>query len=153
MNTCAMNFLRIEASRMPPIMPYHGSYALVLRPTALGQPDEFATPDFPEEFSHISPGWSDHLPSLSRKQSPALSEFAGIGTPRGTIKFFRQQGLLFRKGPAVGPQKGKLVWVYLSPGRACTATHNPSSGTRCALRREYRRQWRISNGCPFSERR
>ena len=52
--------------------------------------------------------------------------FARTGTLRGTIKYFRKQGLLFPKRAAVGPQKGQLVWVPLSLGRTCTAMHNPS---------------------------
>ena len=52
--------------------------------------------------------------------------FARTGTLRGTIKYFRQQGLLFPKRTAASPQKGQLVWVPLSLGRACAAIHNPS---------------------------
>jgi DNA invertase Pin-like site-specific DNA recombinase len=51
--------------------------------------------------------------------------FARTGTLRGTIKYFRQQGLLFPNRVAAGPQKGQLAWVPLSLGRACSALHNP----------------------------
>jgi DNA invertase Pin-like site-specific DNA recombinase len=50
--------------------------------------------------------------------------FTRTGSLRGTIRYFRQQGLLFPKR-AAGPQKGELVWVPLSIGRACSVMHNP----------------------------
>ncbi len=51
--------------------------------------------------------------------------FARTGTLRAVVKHFRQQGLLFPKRIAAGPQKGQLVWTPLSVGRACSAMHNP----------------------------
>jgi hypothetical protein len=67
--------------------------------------------------------------------------FARTGTLRGTIQYFRQQGLLFPKRPAAGPQKGQLVWVPLSLGRACTAMHNPSyAGAYAFGRGRFRKQ-------------
>ena len=51
--------------------------------------------------------------------------FARTGTLRATIKYFRQQHLLFPTRVAAGAHKGELVWVPLSVGRACSAVHNP----------------------------
>jgi DNA invertase Pin-like site-specific DNA recombinase len=51
--------------------------------------------------------------------------FARTGTLRATIKYFRQQHLLFPTRVAAGGHKGDLVWTPLSLGRACTAMHNP----------------------------
>jgi DNA invertase Pin-like site-specific DNA recombinase len=51
--------------------------------------------------------------------------FARTGALHATIKYFRQQGLLFPNRVAAGPQKGQLIWVPLSLGRACSALHNP----------------------------
>ena len=51
--------------------------------------------------------------------------FARTGTLRATIKYFRQQHLLFPTRVAAGAHKGALVWVPLSVGRACSAVHNP----------------------------
>jgi DNA invertase Pin-like site-specific DNA recombinase len=50
--------------------------------------------------------------------------FVRTGSVRGTIMYFRKQGLLFPKR-ATGAQKGQLVWTPLSVGRACHVTHNP----------------------------
>ena len=67
--------------------------------------------------------------------------FARTGTLRGTIKYFRKQGLLFPKRTAAGPQKGQLVWVPLSLGRASTAMHNPSyAGAYAFGRGRFRKQ-------------
>ena len=51
--------------------------------------------------------------------------FARTGTLRATIKYFRQQHLLFPTRVAAGAHKGELLWTPLSLGRACTALHNP----------------------------
>jgi DNA invertase Pin-like site-specific DNA recombinase len=51
--------------------------------------------------------------------------FTRTGSLRGTVRYFRQQGLLFPKR-AAGLQKGQLIWVPLSVGRACSVIHIPS---------------------------
>lgn len=54
-----------------------------------------------------------------------FTTFARTGTLRATIKYFRQQHLLFPTRVAAGAHKGELAWVPLSVGRACSAVHNP----------------------------
>jgi DNA invertase Pin-like site-specific DNA recombinase len=67
--------------------------------------------------------------------------FARTGTLSGTVKHFRQQGLLFPKRPDAGPHKGQLIWTHLSLGRASTALHNPSyAGAYAFGRSRYRKQ-------------
>ncbi|MGH8703150.1 MAG: recombinase family protein, partial [Burkholderiales bacterium] len=51
--------------------------------------------------------------------------FARTGAAHATIKYFRQQGLLFPRRVAAGAQKGELAWAPLSLGRASSALHNP----------------------------
>jgi DNA invertase Pin-like site-specific DNA recombinase len=51
--------------------------------------------------------------------------FARTGTLRATIKYFRQQSLLFPARVASGAHKNELAWAPLSLGRACSALHNP----------------------------
>jgi DNA invertase Pin-like site-specific DNA recombinase len=51
--------------------------------------------------------------------------FARTGTASATVRYFRQQGLLFPTRVATGPNEGALSWVPLSLGRAANALHNP----------------------------
>jgi len=51
--------------------------------------------------------------------------FARTGTLYATVKYFRQQGLLFPTRVAAGARKGDLAWTPLSFGRASSALHNP----------------------------
>ena len=51
--------------------------------------------------------------------------FARTGTASATVRYFRQQGLLFPTRVATGTQQGALSWVPLSLGRAANALHNP----------------------------
>lgn len=51
--------------------------------------------------------------------------FARTGAASATVKYFRQQGLLFPTRVAVGARKGELSWVPLSVSRAANALHNP----------------------------
>ncbi len=51
--------------------------------------------------------------------------FARTGTASATVRYFRQQGLLFPTRVATGTQPGALSWVPLSLGRAANALHNP----------------------------
>ena len=51
--------------------------------------------------------------------------FARTGAASATVRYFRQQGLLFPTRVASGAQKGALSWVPLSLGRAANALHNP----------------------------
>lgn len=50
---------------------------------------------------------------------------ARTGALHATVKFFRQQGLLFPTRVAAGARKGELAWGPLSLGRASSALHNP----------------------------
>jgi len=51
--------------------------------------------------------------------------FARTGAASATVKYFRQQGLLFPTRVAAGARKGELSWVPLSVSRAANALHNP----------------------------
>src|ERR1700693_1486158 len=51
--------------------------------------------------------------------------FARTVSLRATIKYFRQQSLLFPARVAAGAHKDELAWAPLSVGRACSAVHNP----------------------------
>jgi DNA invertase Pin-like site-specific DNA recombinase len=54
-----------------------------------------------------------------------FATFARTGTLYGTVRYFRQQGLLFPTRVAAGARKGELAWAPLSLGRASSALHNP----------------------------
>ncbi|MGH8577390.1 MAG: recombinase family protein [Gammaproteobacteria bacterium] len=51
--------------------------------------------------------------------------FARTGAVHATIKYFRQQGVLFPTRVAAGTHQGDLAWGALSLGRASSALHNP----------------------------
>jgi DNA invertase Pin-like site-specific DNA recombinase len=51
--------------------------------------------------------------------------FARTGAMSATVRYFRQQGLLFPTRVARGTHQGELSWVPLSLGRAAHALHNP----------------------------
>lgn len=51
--------------------------------------------------------------------------FARTGTLYATVRYFRQQGVLFPTRVAAGARKGELTWGPLSIGRASSALHNP----------------------------
>ena len=51
--------------------------------------------------------------------------FARTGAASATVRYFRQQGLLFPTRVARGTHQGALSWVPLSLGRAAEALHNP----------------------------
>jgi DNA invertase Pin-like site-specific DNA recombinase len=51
--------------------------------------------------------------------------FARTGAVRATIKYFREQGLLFPTRLVAGAKKGELAWGPLCLGRASSALHNP----------------------------
>lgn len=56
--------------------------------------------------------------------------FERTGTASATVKFFREQGLLFPRRLRRGVRKGELVWGPLAHSRALQALHNPRySGT------------------------
>jgi len=56
--------------------------------------------------------------------------FERTGTAMATVKFFRQEGLLFPRRLRRGVRKGELVWGPLEHTRALQALHNPRySGT------------------------
>lgn len=56
--------------------------------------------------------------------------FQRTGTASATVKFFRQQGLLFPRRLWRGVRKGELVWGPLEHSRALQTLHNPRySGT------------------------
>jgi DNA invertase Pin-like site-specific DNA recombinase len=54
-----------------------------------------------------------------------FATFARTGTLRKSIKYFRQQHLLFPTRVAAGVHKNELAWVALSLGRASSVLHNP----------------------------
>ena len=51
--------------------------------------------------------------------------FTRTGALSATVRYFRQQGLLFPTRVARGRYEGELSWVPLSLGRAAHALHNP----------------------------
>jgi DNA invertase Pin-like site-specific DNA recombinase len=51
--------------------------------------------------------------------------FARTGAAHATIKYFRQQGVLFPRRLCAGSNKGELVWTRLSLQRAVHLLHNP----------------------------
>jgi DNA invertase Pin-like site-specific DNA recombinase len=54
-----------------------------------------------------------------------FATFARTGALHATIKYFRQQGVLFPTRVTAGARKGELAWAPLSLGRASSALHNP----------------------------
>lgn len=54
-----------------------------------------------------------------------FATFARTGALHATVKFFRQQGLLFPTRVAARARKGELAWAPLSLGRSSSALHNP----------------------------
>jgi hypothetical protein len=67
--------------------------------------------------------------------------FTRTGSLNATVKYFRQQHLLFPTRVASRAHKGELVWTALSLGRACTALHNPwYAGAYAFGRGRFRRQ-------------
>ena len=54
-----------------------------------------------------------------------FATFARTGTLYATVRYFRQQGVLFPTRVAAGAYKGELAWAPLSIGRASSALHNP----------------------------
>jgi DNA invertase Pin-like site-specific DNA recombinase len=51
--------------------------------------------------------------------------FTRTGTLTATVRYFRQQHLLFPKRLDCGPHMSELIWTPLSLGRASSAMHNP----------------------------
>jgi Recombinase/Recombinase zinc beta ribbon domain len=51
--------------------------------------------------------------------------FLRTGSATGTVKMFRQRGLLFPRRLKKGPHKGDLHWVPLEHHRALQVLHNP----------------------------
>ena len=67
--------------------------------------------------------------------------FARTGTLYATVRYFRQQGLLFPTRVAAGAHKGELAWGALSLGRASSALHNPwYAGAYAYGRNRWRKQ-------------
>lgn len=66
-------------------------------------------------------------PDVQIQQSVRLlfETFSRTGTLYATVKYFRQQGLLFPARVMRGSHKGELTWGALSMGRASSALHNP----------------------------
>ena len=59
-----------------------------------------------------------------------FSTFARTGSATATVRYFRQQDLLFPRRVRVGPRRGQVVWGPLLHSRALQALHNPRySGT------------------------
>jgi len=51
--------------------------------------------------------------------------FARTGAAHATVKYFREQGLLYPTRLAAGPRKGEVAWAPLSLGRVASTLHNP----------------------------
>ena len=51
--------------------------------------------------------------------------FARTGAAHATVKYFREQGLLYPTRVAAGPHTGDLTWAPLCLGRVASALHNP----------------------------
>lgn len=66
-------------------------------------------------------------PDVQIQQSVRLlfDTFSRTGTLYATVKYFRQQGLLFPARVMSGSRRGELTWGALSLGRASSALHNP----------------------------
>ena len=54
-----------------------------------------------------------------------FSTFSRTGAAHATVKYFRNQGLLFPTRVAIGARKGEVTWGPLCLGRTCSALHNP----------------------------
>ena len=81
----------------------------------------------PVGFVHDTGGHAMTDPDKQVQESVRLLflTFARTGAASATVKYFRQQGLLFPTRVAAGPRKGQLSWIPLSLGRAASALHNP----------------------------
>src|SRR2546426_7172143 len=51
--------------------------------------------------------------------------FARTGADHATVKYFREQGLLYPTRLAAGPRQGEVAWTPLSLGRVASMLHNP----------------------------
>src|SRR2546428_941444 len=51
--------------------------------------------------------------------------FARTGAAHATVKYFREQGLLYPTRLAAGPRQGEVAWTPLSLGRVASTLHNP----------------------------
>jgi DNA invertase Pin-like site-specific DNA recombinase len=54
-----------------------------------------------------------------------FATFARTGAAHATLKYFRQERLLFPTRLGVGASKGELAWTPLSLGRTASILHNP----------------------------
>lgn len=81
----------------------------------------------PVGFVHDAGGHATMDPDKQVQESVRLlfQTFTRTGAASATVKYFRQQGLLFPTRVAAGPRKGQLSWMPLSIGRAARALHNP----------------------------
>jgi DNA invertase Pin-like site-specific DNA recombinase len=55
----------------------------------------------------------------------AFAVFRRTGSAGATVRYFRDQHLLFPRRPRFGPHKGELVWGPLGHGRTLQVLHNP----------------------------
>jgi DNA invertase Pin-like site-specific DNA recombinase len=51
--------------------------------------------------------------------------FARTGAAHATVKYFREQGLLYPTRLAAGPRNGEVAWAPLYLGRVASTLHNP----------------------------
>jgi hypothetical protein len=51
--------------------------------------------------------------------------FVRTGAAHATVKYFREQGLMYPTRLAAGPRKGDVAWAPLCLGRVASALHNP----------------------------
>ena len=54
-----------------------------------------------------------------------FATFARTGAAHATVKYFREQGLLYPTRVAAGPRTGDVTWAPLCLGRVASALHNP----------------------------
>jgi DNA invertase Pin-like site-specific DNA recombinase len=54
-----------------------------------------------------------------------FQSFRRLGSAHATVKYFREEGLLFPRRLRTGPCKGELVWGELCHSRALQLLHNP----------------------------
>jgi DNA invertase Pin-like site-specific DNA recombinase len=81
----------------------------------------------PVGFVHDSEGHVVLDPDKQVQESVRLvfDAFSRTGAARATVKYFRNQRLLFPTRVLRGARKGELVWAPLYLGRVCSILHNP----------------------------
>jgi DNA invertase Pin-like site-specific DNA recombinase len=81
----------------------------------------------PVGFVHDAQGRVVFDPDKQIQESVHLlfSTFARTGAAHATVKYFREQGLMYPTRLAAGPRRGEVAWVALCLGRVASTLHNP----------------------------